>query len=323
MKMKKFLAALMAGAALTISAWAPSAEAADAREALAADLAAIEDARSGAFTTLLAIDTPMGAATFRGDALFGTEPYFTGMGDGQVTVTPAGLPEMSFSRKGYIRESEYGVTTYYETESGEWEKFTRPRDEHDEAIDAGLAEVGDSLTSYLKSAELGEKAGSLQTYNVVFDGEKVAEAIKPYLGADEKAETAKAKKASKDSKAAHEEYLKTLSDEDLARALDAMGDPACTIVIDQDKHVVRSVEADLTAPVRSILLAELPYQGLTAEQQKSHRELIEQSTVKILFTADRQNEIQDVTVPAEIIASAKEVHPEDEIDPEFSVSTIN
>lgn len=265
---------------------APKKEAAaDARSSLDQAFDQLAEVKNGTYDFDLAASTPKGSTGMMSNITFVSEPYTRAKGTMSITVTLPGAPSFKRELAYYIRETEKATAFYCRLGHGEWQKSITPRKPADKKVnDFWTAAFSNGFMDIAKDVEFGVKEGANQTYLVTVDGK----AFGKLLG---------------------EQIVPTAKDEAMQKTVAeicrSLPDFTYTVTIDTERNLLTDVHANLTDPIRkaaSIIVKrrDMPY----SEREKLLRD-IRESTVDFHLQGRDFNALEDVQVPAEILANAK------------------
>ena len=227
----------------------------------------------------------MGSAVMSSNITFVSEPYTRAKGSLDITFTLPGAPAFEREIAYYIRETEKATAFYCKLGHGTWEKSVTPRKPADKKVNDFWAEAfTNGFIDMAKSVQFGVQDGSCQTYLVTVDGKAFGKLLLEQL-----------KPMAKD-----EDMQKTT--EEICRSLP---DFTYTVTIDTEKNLLTDMHANLTEPIRKAASIIVKRRDLTRAEREEMLKDIRESTVDLHLQGKDFNALEDVQVPAEILASAK------------------
>ena len=203
----------------------------------------------------------------------------------RITVTLPGAPAFERELAYYIRETEKATAFYCKLGHGEWQKSVTPRKPADKKVnDFWSAAFSDGFMDIAKDVSFGVQEGANQTYLVMVDGKAFGKLL-----ADQIVPTAK-----------DEVMQKTLAE--ICRSLP---DFSYTVTIDTEKNLLTDVHANLTEPIRKAASIIVKRRDMPRSEREQLLKDIRESTVDFHLQGRDFNTLEDVQVPAEILANAK------------------
>lgn len=278
---------------VTAETSAPAAEPAetvaslDARAALDKAFDQLAEVKNGTYDLSLVATTPRGSATITSGISFVSEPYTRAKGQMTFGFSLPGAPEFERDLAYYIRETEQATAFYCRLGHGEWEKSVTKRQPMDKTVNEfWAAAFSNGFMDFAKDVQFGVKDGAAQTYLVTVDGKALG---KLYL-------------ENEHPHLANAEMQKTLES-----ILRNVPDFTYTVTIDEEKNALTDFHANLTEPIRKAGLIYLKRSDMSREDKDSYRKTLENSTVELSLKGRDFNELEDVQVPAEVLASARDI----------------
>ncbi|MCR5757390.1 MAG: hypothetical protein K6F95_05730 [Selenomonas sp.] len=302
--MKKRKLILAAGLALSLSCVSPqasvlAAEATampaavqmtapeDARAKLEKAYASLIDFNQGDLTFDLDFSTPLASGGYEGKFVFNADPYFGAKGTCKMELEVPGAPTHNINMAFYVRESKDLISTYYQDTNGNWLKKITQKKAGGEKLGKTMDNAFDQdLMSVTKSVQLGERNGNEQSYLVTTDGTKLYQYLTKIMD------------IKTTGKAANRDTLNQL--------FANLGDVTYTITINEKRHELTDFHVNLTAQARNAATAYIKSLKQKPEEEKQLLDIINNSTLEINFHGQGYGEPQDVTIPAEVLAGAKE-----------------
>lgn len=259
----------------------------DARASLDKAFDQLAEVKNGTYDLSLVATTPKGSATLTSGISFVSEPYTRAKGQMAIGFSLPGAPEFERDLAYYIRETEQATAFYCRLGHGEWEKSVTKRQPMDKTVNEfWTAAFRNGFMDFAKDVQFGVKEGEAQTYLVTVDGKALG---KLYL------ENEHPNLANADMQKTLESILKNVPDF------------TYTVTIDEEKNTLTDFHANLTEPIRKAGLIYLKRSDMTREDKDSYRKVLENSTVELSLKGRDFNELEDVQVPAEILASARDI----------------
>ena len=258
---------------------------ADAKSSLDTAFDHLAEVKNGTYDLDLATSAPMGSAVMSSNITFVSEPYTRAKGSFDITFTLPGAPAFEREIAYYIRETEKATAFYCKLGHGTWEKSVTPRKPADKKVNDFWAEAfTNGFIDMAKNVQFGVQDGSCQTYLVTVDGKAFGKLLLEQL-----------KPMAKD-----EDMQKTT--EEICRSLP---DFTYTVTIDTEKNLLTDMHANLTEPIRKVASIIVKRRDLTRAEREEMLKDIRESTVDLHLQGKDFNALEDVQVPAEILASAK------------------
>ena len=257
----------------------------DARTSLDTAFDHLAEVKNGTYDLDLATSAPMGSAVMSSNITFVSEPYTRAKGSLDITFTLPGAPAFEREIAYYIRETEKATAFYCKLGHGAWEKSVTPRKPADKKVNDFWAEAfTNGFIDMAKNVQFGVQDGNCQTYLVTVDGKAFGKLLLEQL-----------KPMAKD-----EDMQKTT--EEICRSLP---DFTYTVTIDTEKNLLTDMHANLTEPIRKVASIIVKRRDLTRAEREEMLKDIRESTVDLHLQGKDFNALEDVQVPAEILASAK------------------
>ena len=257
----------------------------DARSSLDQDFDQLAEVKNGTYDFNLAASTPKGSTGLTSDITFVSEPYARAKGTMRITVTLPGAPAFERELAYYIRETEKATAFYCKLGHGEWQKSVTPRKPADKKVnDFWSAAFSDGFMDIAKDVSFGVQEGANQMYLVTVDGKAFGKLL-----ADQIVPTAK-----------DEVMQKTLAE--ICRSLP---DFSYTVTIDTEKKLLTDVHANLTEPIRKAASIIVKRRDMPRSEREQLLKDIRESTVDFHLQGRDFNTLEDVQVPADILANAK------------------
>lgn len=257
----------------------------DARSSLDQDFDQLAEVKNGTYDFDLAASTPKGSTGLTSNITFVSEPYTRAKGTMRITVTLPGAPAFERELAYYIRETEKATAFYCKLGHGEWQKSVTPRKPADKKVnDFWSAAFSDGFMDIAKDVSFGVQEGANQTYLVTVDGKAFGKML-----AEQIVPTAK-----------DEAMQKTLAE--ICRSLP---DFSYTVTIDTEKKLLTDVHANLTEPIRKAASIIVKRCDMPRSEREQLLKDIRESTVDFHLQGRDFNALEDVQVPAEILANAK------------------
>lgn len=258
---------------------------ADAKSSLDTAFDHLAEVKNGTYDLDLATSAPMGSAVMSSNITFVSEPYTRAKGSLDITFTLPGAPAFEREIAYYIRETEKATAFYCKLGHGTWEKSVTPRKPADKKVNDFWAEAfTNGFIDMAKNVQFGVQDGSCQTYLVTVDGKAFGKLLLEQL-----------KPMAKD-----EDMQKTT--EEICRSLP---DFTYTVTIDTEKNLLTDMHANLTEPIRKAASIIVKRRDLTRAEREEMLKDIREGTVDLHLQGKDFNALEDVQVPAEILASAK------------------
>lgn len=258
---------------------------ADAKSSLDTAFDHLAEVKNGTYDLDLATSAPMGSAVMSSNITFVSEPYTRAKGSLDITFTLPGAPAFEREIAYYIRETEKATAFYCKLGHGTWEKSVTPRKPADKKVNDFWAEAfTNGFIDMAKNVQFGVQDGSCQTYLVTVDGKAFGKLLLEQL-----------KPMAKD-----EDMQKTT--EEICRSLP---DFTYTVTIDTEKNLLTDMHANLTEPIRKVASIIVKRRDLTRAEREEMLKDIRESTLDLHLQGKDFNALEDVQVPAEILASAK------------------
>ena len=203
----------------------------------------------------------------------------------KITFTLPGAPVFERELAYYIRETEKATAFYCKLGHGAWEKSVTPRKPADKKVNDFWSEAfSDGFMDIAKDVEYGVRDGVNQTYLVTVDGKAFGKMLEEQV-----------KPVAKD-----EAMQKTVAE--ICRSLP---DFTYTVTIDTEKNLLTDVHANLTEPIRKAASIIVKRRDLPRSERDKLLKDIRESTVDFHLQGRDFNELEDVQVPAEVLANAK------------------
>lgn len=257
----------------------------DARSSLDQDFDRLAEVKNGTYDMNLAASAPMGSTGMTSHIPFVSEPYTRAKGTMKITFTLPGAPVFERELAYYIRETEKATAFYCKLGHGAWEKSVTPRKPADKKVNDFWSEAfSDGFMDIAKDVEYGVRDGVNQTYLVTVDGKAFGKMLEEQV-----------KPVAKD-----EAMQKTVAE--ICRSLP---DFTYTVTIDTEKNLLTDVHANLTEPIRKAASIIVKRRDLPRSERDKLLKDIRESTVDFHLQGRDFNELEDVQVPAEVLANAK------------------
>ncbi|WP_432647045.1 hypothetical protein [Mitsuokella sp.] len=245
----------------------------------------LSEVKNGTYDMDLATSAPAGSANMASHITFVSEPYTRAKGSMNITFILPGAPAFEREISYYIRETEKATAFYCKLGHGEWEKSITPRKANDKKVnDFWSAAFTNGFMDLAKDVQFGVKDGSCQTYLVTVDGKAFGKLLQEQLLPMSKDENMK----------------KTT--EEICRSLP---DFTYTVTIDTEKNLLTDVHANLTEPIRKAASIIVKRRDMPRSERDKMLKEIRESTVDLHLQGRDFNALEDVQVPAEILANAK------------------
>lgn len=245
----------------------------------------LSEVKNGTYDMDLATSAPAGSANMASHITFVSEPYTRAKGSMNITFILPGAPAFEREISYYIRETEKATAFYCKLGHGEWEKSITPRKANDKKVnDFWSAAFTNGFMDLAKDVQFGVKDGSCQTYLVTVDGRAFGNLLQEQLLPMSKDENMK----------------KTT--EEICRSLP---DFTYTVTIDTEKNLLTDVHANLTEPIRKAASIIVKRRDMPRSERDKMLKEIRESTVDLHLQGRDFNALEDVQVPAEILANAK------------------
>lgn len=271
----------------TAAAPAESAVPLDARASLDKAFDQLAEVKNGTYESSLLVTTPLGSANLESDISFILEPYTRAKGEMAFGFALPGAPEFQRDLAYYIRETEQATAFYCRLGHGEWEKSVTARQPHDKKVNEfWAAAFHNGFMDFAKDVQFGVKDGAAQTYLVTVDGKALG---RLYL-------------ENEHPRLSDPEWQKTLDS-----ILRSVPDFTYTVTIDEEKKTLTDFHANLTEPVRKAGLIYLKRSDMSREDKDKYRKVLSESTVELSLKGRDFNELEDVQVPAEVLANARDI----------------
>lgn len=257
----------------------------DARSSLDQSFDQLAEVKNGTYDMDLAASAPMGSTSMTSHITFVSEPYTRAKGTMQITSTLPGAPVFERELDYYIRETEKATAFYCKLGHGAWEKSVTPRKPADKKVNDFWSEAfSNGFMDIAKDVEFGVQDGANQTYLVTVDGKAFGKMLEEQI-----------KPTAKD-----EAMQKTVAE--ICRSLP---DFTYTVTIDTEKNLLTDVHANLTEPIRKAASIIVKRRDLPRSERDKILKDIRESTVDFHLQGRDFNELEDVQVPAEVLANAK------------------
>lgn len=257
----------------------------NARSSLDQAFDRLAEVKNGTYDMDLSASAPMGSTGMTSHITFVSEPYTRAKGTMQITFTLPGAPVFERELAYYIRETEKATAFYCKLGHGAWEKSVTPRKPADKKVNDFWSEAfSNGFMDIAKDVEFGVQDGASQTYLVTVDGKAFGKMLEEQI-----------KPTAKD-----EAMQKTVSE--ICRSLP---DFTYTVTIDTEKNMLTDVHANLTDPIRKAASIIVKRRDLPRSERDKILKDIRESTVDFHLQGRDFNELEDVQVPAEVLANAK------------------
>lgn len=257
----------------------------DARSSLDQSFDQLAEVKNGTYDMDLAASAPMGSTSMTSHITFVSEPYTRAKGTMQITFMLPGAPVFERELDYYIRETEKATAFYCKLGHGAWEKSVTPRKPADKKVNDFWSEAfSNGFMDIAKDVEFGVQDGANQTYLVTVDGKAFGKMLEEQI-----------KPTAKD-----EAMQKTVAE--ICRSLP---DFTYTVTIDTEKNLLTDVHANLTEPIRKAASIIVKRRDLPRSERDKILKDIRESTVDFHLQGRDFNELEDVQVPAEVLANAK------------------
>ncbi|MGN0951034.1 MAG: hypothetical protein ACI4OH_09910 [Mitsuokella sp.] len=257
----------------------------DARSSLDQAFDRLAEVKNGTYDMDLAASAPMGSTGMTSHITFVSEPYTRAKGTMQITFTLPGAPVFERELAYYIRETEKATAFYCKLGHGAWEKSVTPRKPADKKVNDFWSEAfSNGFMDIAKDVEFGVQDGTSQTYLVTVDGKAFGKMLEEQVKPTAKDET----------------MQKTVAE--ICRSLP---DFTYTVTIDTEKNMLTDVHANLTDPIRKAASIIVKRRDLPRSERDKILKDIRESTVDFHLQGRDFNALEDVQVPAEVLANAK------------------
>lgn len=245
----------------------------------------LSEVKNGTYDMDLATSAPAGSANMASHITFVSEPYTRAKGSMNITFILPGAPAFEREISYYIRETEKATAFYCKLGHGEWEKSITPRKANDKKVnDFWSSAFSNGFMDLAKDVQFGVKDGSCQTYLVTVDGKTFGKLLQDQL-----------------LPMAKDENMKKTTEE-ICRSLP---DFTYTVTIDTEKNLLTDVHANLTEPIRKAASIIVKRRDMPRSERDKMLKEIRESTVDLHLQGKDFNALEDVQVPAEILANAK------------------
>lgn len=254
----------------------------DAKSQLGNELSQLAPASERNMTFVSVMKTGMGENVNEGFISFETEPSFTAQGN-LKTATAVNGKEQVTAMPFYIQQTDKGSMAYFQTPDKKWQKSAIKADNLVDFL--GGAFEKEFLQKLLLTAKdvscYPDDNGIEKTYMLTVNG-SMLQPILPTMPENES--------------------FNGISGAVWNKAMGSLGDFKVKIRIDNERHQITAMEADLSEPMHRVakVMAEDPAYAPLASQ-------LENGYFAVALQAGPNNILSNITVPKDVLKKAKNV----------------